>query len=260
MTYGERGESETAHTSTLKVRYKPVEHYDDPKYYIHFTLSRMENGRPQLLTYPEEATWQKNFAEGVQLPDGDYLLTTGTRLASGKVKARIDPVHVEGDTKTGFTLRETNEEPQVIGSLNAENIYHDEATDTDKSLLSTTGRGYYVIGIIAPNQEPTNHALRDIGTCREAFEQWGRKIVLLFNDANEAARFNRNEFDNLPNTVVWGTDVGGKIFGEIRTEMKLKSDALPVFLVCDTFNRVVFVQQGYTINLGEQLLNVIRQL
>jgi hypothetical protein len=33
-----------------------------------------------------------------------------------------------------------------------------------------------------------------------------------------------------------------------------------VFLICDSFNRVVFVQQGYTINLGEQLLKVIRQL
>jgi len=39
-----------------------------------------------------------------------------------------------------------------------------------------------------------------------------------------------------------------------------RSLSLPVFLVCDTFNRVVFCLQGYTINLGEQLLKVIRQL
>ena len=42
--------------------------------------------------------------------------------------------------------------------------------------------------------------------------------------------------------------------------MKLKSSSLPLFLICDTFNRVVFLQQGYTINLGEQLLKVISQL
>ena len=42
--------------------------------------------------------------------------------------------------------------------------------------------------------------------------------------------------------------------------MKLTSPSLPVFLICDTFNRVVFVSQGYTINLGEQLMKIIRKL
>ena len=60
--------------------------------------------------------------------------------------------------------------------------------------------------------------------------------------------------------MVWGTDLNGAILQEIRSEMKLKSNSLPLFLICDTFNRVVFLQQGYTINLGEQLLKVISQL
>ena len=68
------------------------------------------------------------------------------------------------------------------------------------------------------------------------------------------------EFDKLPNTVVWGTDVEGKIKQEVWQQMKLTTPSLPVFLICDSFNRVVFVQQGYTINLGEQLIKVIRQL
>ena len=248
-------------STTLLLRYKPVEYYDNPKYYIHFTLSRLENGRAQLLTYPEEATWKHDFAQGVQLEPGDYLLTTGTRLASGKVKARIDPIHVTGATQSiSFTMREDQQEPQVIGSLNAEDSYFDTATASKKSLLSTTGRGYYIIGIIAPNQEPTNHALRDISACKQQFEQWGRKMMLLFQNADEAARFQSSEFDQLPSTVVWGIDQEGIILSEIREQMKLTSPSLPIFLICDTFNRVVFVQQGYTINLGEQLLKVIRKL
>ena len=39
--------------------------------------------------------------------------------------------------------------------------------------------------------------------------------------------------------------------------MKLHSPALPVFIIYDSFNRVLHVQQGYTINLGEQLLKTI---
>ena len=95
---------------------------------------------------------------------------------------------------------------------------------------------------------------------KQQFEEWGRKMIFLFQNDDEAQRFNFAEFDKLPNTVVWGTDVEGKIKQEVWQQMKLQSPALPVFLICDSFNRVVFVQQGYTINLGEQLIKVIRQL
>ena len=87
-----------------------------------------------------------------------------------------------------------------------------------------------------------------------------RKMIFLFQNDDEAQRFNFAEFNQLPETVVWGTDVDGKIRQEVWEQMKLTSPSLPVFLVCDTFNRVVFCLQGYTINLGEQLLKVIRQL
>ena len=92
-------------------------------------------------------------------------------------------------------------------------------------------------------------------------EQWGRKMVLIFQNEDEAQRFNYQEFSAmLPSTVVWGTDVDGRICQEVREQMKLTSPSLPIFLVCDTFNRVVFCQQGYTINLGEQLMKIIRKL
>ena len=33
-----------------------------------------------------------------------------------------------------------------------------------------------------------------------------------------------------------------------------------MFVIADTFNRVVFVSQGYTIGLGEQILKVAQKL
>ena len=36
--------------------------------------------------------------------------------------------------------------------------------------------------------------------------------------------------------------------------------SLPVFLIGDTFNRVVFESHGYTIGLGDRLLHTIHQL
>ena len=253
----------SSRTARLKLNYQPTATCNNPKYYIHFTLSRLENGRAQLLTYPEEATWQSDFSGGVELQPGEYLLTTGRRMASGKVLAHLERFEIKekGELSLPLTLREEAEGVQVLGSFNAENKYvplEDGAQET--SLLSTVGRGYYVIGLVAPNQEPTNHALRDISAYKEDFEKWGRKMMLVFESKDAATRFNFSEFAQLPNTVVWGFDAKGNMMSEIREQMNLTSPSLPVFLICDSFNRVVSVHQGYTINLGEQLLKVIRKL
>ena len=258
-------QSETQSPATLLLKYLPVEYYDDPQYYIHFTLSKLEGGRPRLLTYPEDATWRNSFSEGVKVAHSgdsdDYLLTTGTRMASGKVLAamqRITIPHNEAFHEATFTMREDKQDVQVIGSFNAENKYRPlKETSESKTLLNATGRGYNVLGILAPNHEPTNHALRDLCACKEEWEKWGRKIMLLFENEDEAQRFNFTELPPLPSTVEWGIDEDGKCLAEIREQMKLHSPALPVFIIYDSFNRVLHVQQGYTINLGEQLLKTI---
>ena len=41
---------------------------------------------------------------------------------------------------------------------------------------------------------------------------------------------------------------------------ELPGGDLPVILVADTFNRVVFASQGYTIGIGERLASLLRQL
>lgn len=249
-------------TGKLQLDYSRMAGIDDPKYYIHFSISKIVNGKTQLLTYPDEATWQTTFNKPVELETGTYMLITGTRLANGGVLAHSETFNVEKGKTTNvrLSLRESNDEVQVIGSLNAENNYFDTATGTTTSLLATAGRGYYVIGIIAPNHEPSNHTLRDIALCKEGFEKWGRKIFFLFENEEARSRFNANEFENMPSTVVWGTDIKGNIYNEIRNEFHLTSSSLPIFIIADSFNRVVFISQGYTIGLGEQLLKVIGKL
>ena len=94
---------------------------------------------------------------------------------------------------------------------------------------------------------------------KDDFEKWGQKMVLLFRDTNEADRF-VNDFPQLPSTIVWGTDINDNIYNEIVANMKLENPNRPIILVADTFNRVVFMSQGYSIGLGEQLVKVIKQL
>ena len=128
------------------------------------------------------------------------------------------------------------------------------------NFLTACGRGYYVVGILGPGQEPTNHALKDIAKLGKDLEKWGRKMVLLFPSEDAYKRYHVEDFPGLPNTIVYGFDTHGaaeQIAGEVKLRNK---SSLPIFIITDTFNRVVFVSQGYTIGLGEQLMRTIKAL
>ena len=80
-------------------------------------------------------------------------------------------------------------------------------------------------------------------------------------DEESYKKFDASEFGDLPNTIIYGWDIDQKNQQEMVTVMKLKqANTLPIFLIADTFNRVVFVSQGYTIGLGAQMMQVIHKL
>ena len=253
---------------TIKLTYEPTKLLDNPKYYSHFTISRIENGTAQLLNFDEGqadmgngTTWSNTFKNGYKLDAGTYMLTTGTRLANGSVLTsnRIFEI-VKGQTTTlPLEIRQNTNEVTVIGSFNSESLVTKDGKEV--SLLSQTGRGYYVVGILGVGQEPTNHALHDIEKMKEAFEAWGRPVVLLFESEADAAKFNHDEFPGLPSTVQFALDKDGSVRKQIAREMKLMNEKqMPMFIIADTFNRVVFVSQGYTIGLGEQMQGVFKKL
>ncbi len=254
-------ESNNAPQGQVKASFVPSAFIDNPKYYSHFSISKIVDGRLQLLNYPENATWESLLKDGSALDTGDYFMMTGTRMADGGVLAHLTFFTVEEgkENRLQYVLRESNERLQVIGDFNSENLFYDTTEQRERSLLSATGRGYYIIALVAPGSEPTNHFLRDVMPYKNDFEAWGQKIVLLFRDTNEAERF-VNDFPELPLTVVWGTDINDNIYNEIVANMKLENPNRPIILVADTFNRVVFMSQGYSIGLGEQLVKVIKQL
>ena len=260
--------STAAALGTIKLTYEPTKLLDNPKYYSHFTISRIENGTAQLLNFDEGqadmgngTTWSNTFKNGYKLDAGTYMLTTGTRLANGSVLAsnRIFEIKKGQTTTLPLEIRQNTNEVSVIGSFNSESLVTKDGKEV--SLLSQTGRGYYVVGILGVGQEPTNHALHDIEKMKEAFEAWGRPVVLLFESETDAAKFNHDEFPGLPSTVQFALDKDGSVRKQIAREMKLMNEKqMPMFIIADTFNRVVFVSQGYTIGLGEQMQGVFKKL
>ncbi len=255
-------QAEAVPQGTLAARYKPSPFIDNPKYGAHFSISKIVDGRLKLQNYNHNETWASLLKKGTAVDSGDYLLVTGTRMADGGVLAQLTFVHVPADGRAAvdYVQRASEQRLQVLGSFNSENIFYDLKEAKQRSILSATGRGYYIIAIVAPSDEPTNHFLRDLAPYKNELEQWGQKMVLLFRSESESQRLDYTAFPNLPGNIIWGTDVEDKIYNEMVAEMKLKHPRTPIILVADTFNRVVFVSQGYSIGLGEQLAKVIAQL
>ena len=247
-----------APTGTLVLNYEPTAILANPYYYSHFTISKIENGRTRLLTFDEGqvdmgggVSWANIFKKGTPLDVGDYVLVSGNRLSDGSVPVTMRQFSVrEGETTT-LDLRITIPEDRlsVIGSFDAETRFCMEPDAEPVSVLSTTGRGFYVIGFLTPRQEPSVHAINDLIAAKSGLEAWGRPILLL--TTAEGLGWLKEYSASLPSNIHLGIIPDG---------LDLKGRRMPYFLLADTFNRVFFTTEGYTIGLGDQLVTAIAKL
>ena len=242
----------------LELNYEPTAILANPGYYSHFTVSKIENGRTKLLSFDEGqvdmgggVSWANIFKKGTSLDVGDYLLVSGNRLSDGSVPVTMQQFSVKEGETTTLDLRIVIPEDKlsVIGSFDAETKYRIEPDSEPVSVLSTTGRGFYVIGFLTPRQEPSVHAINDIIAAKAKLEAWNRPILLL--TTAEGLGWLKEYSASLPSNVH---------FGIIPDGLDLKGRRMPYFLLADTFNRVFFTTEGYTIGLGDQLVTAIAKL
>ena len=261
----------TAPTGKLLLGYKPTADLADPEYYTHFTISRISGGVTSLLSFDAGqvdmgggVSWSSVFRRGVTLDAGTYLLVTGRRMASGKVLATSQVFNITEGQTTRLTLpmRSISDDVAVIGSFNSESLFSMQPDGNRVSILSQTGRGYFAVGILGVGQEPTNHVMRDIARLADRFEGWGRKMILLFTDEAQMSSFHASDYGQLPANIVYGIDADGSVRRQIEEGMHIDAGKgqLPLMVIADSFNRVVFFSQGYTIGIGEQMMQCISKL
>lgn len=250
---------------TLRLNFTPSDTHNDLAYYTHFTLSKLVKNSPQLLTYPEDATWNKTFKDGIKLEPGTYMLTTGNRQNDGSVLASTTTFEIQSNRETEVVLalneriKKSLEEAKNINNLSF-------AADGNKNKLLLSSDSYNIVGIIAPGNEPTTHALHDIEKCSSELESMGCNIVLLCESDKELEKFNKSEFSKLPASVTWGVDkkvsdvpiLSESIILNIAGTLKIDYHSRPIFVVTDNHGYVIFSHHGYTIHLGEQILKAIK--
>ncbi|MBR5147308.1 MAG: transglutaminase domain-containing protein [Bacteroidales bacterium] len=253
---------------TLMAKYVPSGALTDLRYYTHFSIKKFNGKRFELLAYDAKdpgmdfgEQYSTLFENGLALDPGYYVLTTGTRLSDGSVLARTTFFNIESDKTTNIDLimREPEKGLRIIGNFNSENVYVPVGETEAKSLLATTGRGFYVLGLLDGGSEPTTHDMLDIAAVKDQLDKWGRSFVFLFQNEEHKRNFEKKNFQGLPENHTFGIE-DGTMLKEIVANMRLQSENLPIFIVANTQNEIVFISQGYTIGLGEQLMKVINEL
>ncbi len=246
-----------APTGKVILDYKPTRILPDPDYYTNFTISRIEDGRTLLLTFDEGqvdmgggVSWNSVFRNGTTLDAGEYLLVSGNRLSDGSVPVSMRQFKVkEGETTTlSLVITIPEDRLSVIGSFDAETKYRKNPDSEPVSILSSTGRGFYVIAFLTPRQEPSVHAVNDLVSAREALEEWGRPILLL--TTRDGFEWLKEYSSQLPSNTLFG----------ISPEAEMSGHEMPRVMIADTFNRIFFSTEGYTIGLGDQLVTAMAKL
>lgn len=261
-------EAAPAPQGVLMAKYVPSGALTDLRYYTHFSIKKFDGARFKLLAYDAKdpgmdvgEQYSTLFENGLTLDEGYYVLTTGTRLSDGSVLARMQFFTIKPNQTTNIDLvmREPEKGLRIIGNFNSENRYMPVDATEDKSLLQTTGRGFYVLGLLDGGSEPTTHAMQDIALVKDQLDKWGRSFVFLFQNEEHKRNFELKNFQGLPANLTFGIE-DGSMLKEVVANMRLQNNNLPIFIVANTQNEIVFISQGYTIGLGEQLMKVVNEL
>jgi hypothetical protein len=231
---------------------------DNPEYYTHFTLSKVVDREGKLsadlLSFNEYGPldFASLFSEPYSLDEGYYMLTTGRRMADGSVLSRASFFNVKEGERTEATLevRSATTGLPVLGTFDAEQTFlPNGGSSVETSILSATGRGYFLIAVLGKGDEPSVHAMRQISSATPALNSWGRPAVFL-----------GSVFGPNPDNSVFGTDTDGKIAAMLAAGVGKDDFRLPVVAVGDSFGRIVYFSQGYNTSLAEDLRNVIEKL
>ena len=249
----------------LAARYTPQPFLPNPIYYTHFTLSSLNDGRAHLYNFEEGentevgtlASWESLLRHPYAVEKGYYLLTSGTRLASGTVLAHMEFASVgmgghamgsmlpDNMTVVPLVMRQADNNVPVIGHFDAD------------PLLPYTGRGYYMIAIMGERDEPTIHAQGLLEGMKDELASWGRPVVELHSTSSMAkVTTGGTETEKTLTERV----VPERLAEELCEACSVPFDRLPVVVIADSFGRIVYFSQGYNTSLAGDLRSTIKGL
>ena len=263
----EAAEYTNATVGYLDIHYYPIASVADPKYYTHFSIKKFDGNGFQLLAYDakdpgiDDGMMLSSFEHPTPLDEGYYILTAGTRLEDGTALTHSEFFTIKAGetTDVNLVLRQPDDELHVIGSFYADSKFSDPETGEICNPKQLIKDEYFILGLLDQGSEPTTHAMQDIAAFRKDFEDSNLPMIFIFSSKEDYDKFKLKNFNDLPEGIVYGLD-NGMIRDEIVDGLHLNTESRPIFLIANANSEVVFMKQGYTIGLGEQMLKTIAKL
>ena len=264
----EASEPTNAAQGYVDIHYYPTASVADPKYYTHFSIKKFDGNSFHLLAYDakdpgiDDGMMLSSFDHPTPLDEGYYILTAGTRLEDGTALTHSEFFTIKAGetTDVSLVLRQPDNELHVIGSFYADIHFTDLETGEECNPKQLIKDNYFILGLLDQGSEPTTHAMQDIAAFRKDFEDSDLPIVFVFSDRESFDKFKLKDFSTLPTGIVYGLDDEGVIRDEIADGLHINTESRPIFLIANANSEVVFMKQGYTIGLGEQMLKILSLL
>jgi hypothetical protein len=228
-----------------------------PKYYIHFTIARFENGRYNTLEYDENKK-VTDFKEDLSLTPGHFLMVTGNRISDNKILSTITFFDLrENEHKTlKIKIRKDISPPEILGKVNLKTkiLLYDNRQISLDSLVS---KGM-VISWIEPEKEPTKHIFNDLPLLKAELDNWGGNFIFFNDQAENENSLNSNALKGLPRNSLFGSDPGLAILRTILTNTTCSDLHLPYLILVNSSGDIIYKSEGYRIGIGEQILKKVR--
>lgn len=223
----------------------------DPLYYKHFSISKVDGSKAVQLALDEniDIPFSKMFSPAYPLDCGYYMLTSGNRMADGSVLAHIEffPIEENQTTSIELVMRKDEQKISVIGSMDPEKKIIVEGKEV--SILSQTGRGYFLVACLGYKDEPTTYAIRQLTSIADLINDKGLKVISL----GQAQPLGIS-------CLIRGEDKDDSVRKMLSEGCKKDGKTLPVIALCDSFGRIVYYSQGYNTSLAEELRKVLAQI
>lgn len=229
------------------IRFGRGEGGPEAAYYHNFTIARLEDGLYRTLTFPFGE--KEMYGKTIDVPAGDYRLTTGVRLTDGTVLARLTFFTVPAGSVVPVTIafRQEQIEVPVLSRLAPEQL----------GPLDIPAEGA-VLAWLDPEREPSKHLARELRQLQAELDAWGGRIELRVEEHRNRGPFS---LEGMPQRTRYAVDEAGADLQAIQPSLPgWNGNEFPLVFVIDRELRLRYLSQGYKLGIVEEIVKVLKHI
>ncbi len=227
-------------------------------YYKHFTIAKLNKGVYKTLSFD----WDKNintFDKKIKLSTGNYRLCTGNRMPDGSVLAIFKFFNIEENKVKNLKvdIRKSTYETKNLGKLSEINKF---AKTQSKNACTISNKSFKILLWYHPNNEPSKHALEDIAKVKKSLNAYNTELWLIGEKEYAKKVLDPKYFSSLLPQTYYFTDKGLEFLKTAETKINRKfGGEYPYIILLNPKDEIIFVTEGYTIGLGEEINKLIKE-